>query len=106
MIKTRILKLAHGILDDRASANDGAGIRAKEEQRRQMYVEKARMRCRGFRELRYCTGCHIAFETIHSFCDRCTDATEPLPSTYALEYACAEFPDLVATREDFDRLVG
>lgn len=106
MIKTRILKFAHGILDDRRSADDSAGVAAKADERRQAYMQKARMRCREFRELRYCVECHLAFETIHSFCDQCTSATEPVPSAYALEYARAEFPDLVATREDFDRLVG
>ena len=106
MIKTRILKFAHGILEDRRSAEDEAGKKAGDDPRRRAYVEKARTRCREFRDLRYCAACHIAFETIHSFCEKCTDATEPLPSTYALEYARAEFPDLVATREDFDRLLG
>ena len=105
MIKTRILKFAHGILEDHRSANDSDGVRASED-RRQAKLQRAHVRCREFRNLRYCAACHLAFDAIQSFCEKCADATEPLPSTYALEYARAEFPDLVESREDFDRIVG
>ena len=106
MIKFRILKLAHGILEERHLASVGATSADTADRRKEAYLQKARMRCRELRELRYCPDCHLAFQTIHSFCDRCPNATEPLPSGYALEYAREEFPDLVATREDFDRLLG
>lgn len=105
MIKSRILKFAYGILEERhLSAVDGTSAEAPD-RRMKASMQKARTRCRELRELRYCPDCHLAFQTIHSFCDRCANATEPLPSGYALEYAREEFPDLVATREDFDRLL-
>jgi len=106
MIKSRIFKFASVILEDRRSAEDSAGERAKEKQKQNAHIERARIRCRELRELRYCSACHVAFERIQSFCDQCSGATGPLPSTYALDYARAEFPDLVQSREDFDRLVG
>ena len=105
MIKSRILKFACGILEERHPAQTSDPGADAAVRRKEATLEKAQMRCREFRELRYCPDCHLAFQTIHSFCDRCTNATEPLPSIYALEYAREEFPDLVATREDFDRLL-
>jgi hypothetical protein len=104
MIKSRLLRFAHGILEERAPAETRARERAAEKEQR-AYRAAARARCREFRELRYCGTCHLALDVAHSFCGTCNSATVPLPATYALEYARAEFPDLVDTREDFDRLV-
>lgn len=56
-------------------------------------------------ELRYCPDCHLALEASQIFCEGCGESSEPLPALYALNYAMNEFPDLVSTREDFDRLV-
>jgi hypothetical protein len=102
MIKSRLLRLAHGILEERVEVH---GDPQFVERQQRAYREAARLRCREFRELRYCGTCHLALEVTHSFCGTCNNATEPLPATYALEYARSEFPDLVETREDFDRLV-
>jgi hypothetical protein len=41
-----------------------------------------------------------------SFCEKCGTATEPLPAAFSVEYASAEFPDLVKSREDFDKLIA
>ena len=105
MIKTRLFKFASVILDNPKTA-DKARTTARDEKQRKAVLNAARARCREFLGLRYCGSCHLAFDTIHSFCEKCSVATEPLPSPYALEYARAEFPDLVKTREDFDKLVG
>jgi hypothetical protein len=104
MIKSRILRLAHGILEERAPAEDRARARAAKKEQH-AYTQAVRSRCRELRELRYCGTCHLALDVAHSFCGTCNNATEPLPAPYALEYARAEFPDLVRTREDFDRLL-
>jgi heterodisulfide reductase subunit B len=56
-------------------------------------------------ELRYCPACHLALEASQIFCERCGQSSVPLPSMYAVNYAMSEFPDFVATREDFDRLI-
>ena len=98
MIKTRILKLAHGFLEERK--------RGKEERQRRAYKKRARVRCLELMELRYCLDCHLALEAIQLFCESCGKATGPLPAGYAIEYARSEFPDLVSSREDFDQIVG
>lgn len=97
MIKTQLRKLAHGLF---------AG-RSRKEQARQHRIRSAmaRARCREFMELRYCPQCHLALEAAELFCKDCREASGPLPAAYAVEYARNEFPDLVATREDFDRLM-
>ena len=105
MLKTHFLKFAIGSLDERRPAGGRALTRA-EKARQRAHIEGARRRCREFRDLRYCAWCHLAMDVTHSFCEKCGNASEPLPTTYALEYARDEFPDLVETREDFDRLVG
>jgi hypothetical protein len=108
MIQSRFMKLAIGFLEERKrnSERDAATAADEQELDRRAYVAGARIRCREIRELRYCAPCHLTVQPFQSFCEHCTQATEPLPSVYALEYARAEFPDLVETRDDFDRLVS
>ena len=105
MLKTHFLRFANVDLQESRPTNGRALTRA-EKARQRAYIEGARRRCREFRDLRYCACCHLALDVAHSFCEKCGTATEPLPTTYALEYARDEFPDLVESREDFDRLVG
>jgi hypothetical protein len=92
-------------LDERKRTGQHKAAHKVDEQQRRAYIASARVRCRELRNLRYCCDCHLALQTFELFCERCTTASEPLPSSYALDYARAEFPDLIETREDFDRLV-
>jgi hypothetical protein len=100
------MKFANGFLDERRRGGNPAPSHAAGEKQRRAYIASARLRCREFRDLRYCTGCHLALPVFQSFCAHCGGTTEPLPSVYALEYARSEFPDLVESREDFDRLLS
>lgn len=98
-----LLKIAGGLFDDRkrASASD-----AEQDRRWREYVAGARNRCLEYRELRYCAPCHHSMHAFVSFCEKCNKATEPLPASFAVEYAMAEFPELVKSREDFDELIS
>lgn len=108
MSQSRLMKFAIGFLDERKRGGNSEMDHAVEErqQQRRAYIASARLRCREFRELRYCMRCHLALQPFESLCEHCGEATEPLPSVYALDYAREEFPDLVETREDFDKLIG
>jgi len=105
MISSRILKFANVFLHDRKRAGHDKTARQDTDKPRRAHLASARLRCREIRDLRYCTCCHLALQPFESICEQCGNATEPLPSVYALHYARAEFPDLVATRDDFDRLL-
>ncbi len=95
-----LLKLAGGLFDDRKKTS---GADAEQERKWRAY---ARQRCLEYRELRYCEACHHSMHAFVSFCEKCGNATEPLPAAFAVEYAGAEFPDLVTSREDFDTLIA
>jgi hypothetical protein len=97
-----LLKYAGGFSEDRKRPSD-----ADAELRRQWreYIAAARMRCLEYRELRYCGACHLSMHAFQSFCEKCGAATEPLPAAFAVDYANADFPDLVKSREDFDNLI-
>ncbi len=97
-----LLKLAGGLFDDRKKNPADA----EQERQRREYVAAARARCLEYRELRYCEACHHSMHAFVSFCEKCGKATEPLPAAFAVEYASAEFPDLVQSREDFDKLIS
>ena len=99
----KLLKFAGGLFDDRKRPPDAD---AEQERKRHDYLAAARERCLEYRELRYCEACHHAMHAFQSFCEKCGKATEPLPAAFAVEYASAAFPDLVKSREDFDRLIG
>jgi hypothetical protein len=102
------MKFAIGFLEERKRSGNHEVDRALEDrqEQRRAYVASARQRCREFRELRYCARCHLALQAFQSICEHCGEATEPLPSAYALDYAREEFPDLVESREDYDKLIG
>jgi len=98
-----LLKFAGGLFEDRKRPSE-----ADAEQERQWlaYLAAARKRCLEYRELRYCEACHHSMHAFVSFCEKCSGATEPLPAEFAVEYAHADFPDLVRSREDFDKLIA
>jgi hypothetical protein len=98
-----LLKLAGGIFDDRKKTPDAD---AETERKWREYLASARKRCLEYRELRYCEACHHSMHAFQSFCEKCGKATEPLPAAFAVEYASAEFPELVKSREDFDKLIS
>jgi hypothetical protein len=98
-----LLKLAGGLFDDRKRTSPAD---AEQERQWREYRAAARQRCLEYRELRYCGRCHHAMHAFQSFCEKCSNATEPLPAAFAVEYASAEFPDLVKSREDFDKLIS
>lgn len=108
MSQSRLMKFAVGFLDERKRHGNRDLEQAVDErqQQRRAYVANARLRCREFHDLRYCARCHLALQAFESLCEHCGEATEPLPSIYALEYAREEFPDLVEARADFDKLIG
>ncbi len=97
-----LLKFAGGLFDDRKRPSEAD---AEQERQWRAYIIRARQRCLEYRELRYCGTCHLSFHAYQSFCEKCNHATEPLPAAFAVEYANAEFPDLVRTRDDFDKLI-
>ena len=96
-------KFAGGLFDDRKRPSDAD---AEQERHWRAYLAAARKRCHEYRELRYCAACHHSMHAFQSFCEKCSSATEPLPAAFAVEYASAEFPDLVKSREDFDKLIS
>ena len=96
-------KFSGGLFDDRKRLS---GADAEQERRWREYLAAARKRCLEYRELRYCAACHHSMHAFVSFCEKCSKATEPLPAAFAVEYASAEFPDLVKSREDFDKLIS
>ncbi len=98
-----LLKFAGGIFDDRKRPSNAD---AEHERQRRAYLSAAKRRCLEYRELRYCEACHHSMHAFVSFCEKCGSATEPLPAVFAVEYASAEFPDLVKSRDDFDRLIA
>ena len=98
-----LLKFAGGLFDDRKKTPDAD---AEHERQRRAYLVVAKKRCLEYRELRYCEACHHSMHAFVSFCEKCSGATEPLPAAFAVEYASAEFPDLVKSREDFDTLIA
>jgi hypothetical protein len=98
-----LLKFAGGFFDDRKRTSPAD---AEQERQWREYLATARTRCLEYRELRYCVSCHHSMHAFQSFCEKCSSATEPLPAAFAVEYASAEFPDLVKSREDFDKLIG
>ena len=98
-----LLKFAGGLFDDRKKPSDAD---AEQERRWLAYLAAAKKRCLEYRELRYCEACHHSMHAFVSFCEKCSGATEPLPAAFAVEYAGAEFPDLVKSREDFDKLIA
>ena len=98
-----LLKLAGGLFDDRKKTSDAD---AEKDRQWRAYVAAARKRCLEYRELRYCAACHHSMHAFQSFCEKCSSATEPLPAAFAVEYASAEFPDLVKSRADFDKLIS
>ena len=98
-----LLKLAGGLFDDRKKTS---GADADQERQRRAHLAAAKKRCLECRELRYCEACHHSMHAFVSFCEKCGNATEPLPAAFAVEYASAEFPDLVKSREDFDKLIA
>lgn len=98
-----LLKFAGSIFDDRKKNTVGQmeverGFRA--------YRATARLKCLEYRELRYCSECHLSLHAFQSFCEKCGIATEPLPASFAVEYARSDFPDLIKSREDFDDLIA
>ena len=95
-------KFAGGLFDDRKRAPDAD---AEKDRKWRAYLAHARKRCMEYRELRYCGACHHSMHAFQSFCEKCSNTTEPLPAAFAVEYASAEFPDLVKSREDFDKLI-
>ena len=97
-----LLKFAGGLFDDRKKVPD---VDAEQERKWLAYLSSAKKRCLEYRELRYCESCHHSMHAFVSFCERCGSATEPLPAVFAVEYAMAEFPDIVKSREDFDKLI-
>src|SRR2546428_579848 len=103
MIPKKLSKFPGALFDDRKPVTE---MDAQQERQWRAYVAGARQRCLEYRELRYCEACHHAMHAFQSFCEKCGTATEPLPAAFAVEYACTEFPDLVKTREDFDKLIG
>ena len=98
-----LLKFAGGLFDDRKRPSVAD---AEQERHWRDYLAAARKRCLEYRELRYCAACHHSMHAFVSFCEKCSTATEPLPAAFAVEYASADFPDLVKTREDFDKLIS
>ena len=98
-----LLKFAGGLFDDRKKSPDAD---ADQERKWRAHLSSARQRCLEYRELRYCEACHHSMHAFVSFCEKCGNATEPLPAAFAVEYASAEFPDLVKSREDFDKLIA
>lgn len=96
-------KFSGGLFDDRKRPS---GADAEQERQWRAYLASARKRCLEYRELRYCVSCHHSMHAFVSFCEKCSKATEPLPAAFAVEYASAEFPDLVRSREDFDKLIS
>ena len=97
-----LLKLAGGLFDDRKKTS---GADADQERQWRAHLAAAKKRCLECRELRYCEACHHSMHAFVSFCEKCGNATEPLPAAFAVEYASAEFPDLVKSRADFDKLI-
>lgn len=98
-----LLKFAGGLFDERTKVSDAD---AAQERKWLAYLATAKKRCLEFRELRYCESCHHSMHAFVSFCEKCNKATEPLPAAFAVEYANAAFPDLVKSREDFDKLIA
>ena len=98
-----LLKFAGGLFDDRKRP---AQADAEQERQWRTYLAFVKKRCLEYRELRYCEACHISMHAFQTFCKKCGSATEPLPAAFAVEYASAEFPDLVKSREDFDKLIA
>ena len=98
-----LLKFAGGLFDDRKKTPDAD---AAQERKWRAYLAAAKKRCLEYRELRYCEACHHSMHAFVSFCEKCGNATEPLPAAFAVEYAVAEFPDLVKSRADFDKLIA
>jgi len=96
-------KFSGGLFDDRKKTS---GADAEQERRWSAYLAAAKKRCLEYRELRYCEACHQSMHAFVSFCEKCGTATEPLPAAFSVEYASAEFPDLVKSREDFDKLIA
>ena len=97
-----LLKLAGGLFDDRKKT---ATADAEQERQWRAYLAAAKKRCLEYRELRYCEACHHSMHAFQSFCEKCGKATVPLPAAFAVEYASMEFPDLVKSRADFDKLI-
>ena len=97
-----LLKFAGGLFDDRKRTTDAD---AEQERKWLAYLAAAKQRCIEYRELRYCEACHHAMHAFHSFCEKCGKTTVPLPAAFAVEYASAEYPDLVKSRADFDKLI-
>ena len=98
-----LLKFAGGLFDERKRTSPAD---AEQERQWHEYLVAARKRCQEFREWRYCGACHHSMHAFQAFCEKCNNATEPLPADYAVEYANAEFPELVTTRDDFDKLLS
>lgn len=98
-----LLKFAGGLFDDRKKTS---GADAEQERKWRAYLAAAKKRCLEYRELRYCEACHHSMHAFVSFCEKCGNATEPLPAAFAVEYASAEFPDLVKSRADFDKVIA
>jgi hypothetical protein len=98
----KLFNFASGLFGEKKPA---AGPDPAQEKLWLEYVAAARKRCQEYRELRYCGKCHLALHAFQSFCEQCESATVPLPASFAVDYAQAEFPDLVKSREDFDRLL-
>jgi hypothetical protein len=98
-----LLKFAGGLFDDRKKTADAD---AGQERQWREHLAAAKKRCLEYRELRYCEACHHSMHAFQSFCEKCGNATVPLPAAFAVEYASAEFPDLVKSRADFDKLIA
>jgi hypothetical protein len=78
----------------------------QKQERAKLREAAARKKCREIAVWQFCARCRCERETTDRFCIKCAAALELIPPSFAFDLAKKELPDLVRTKEDFNRFVN